>query len=76
VERAAAQDELDGQTTQHGRTVLRLEIWPHGDWPRVWDGHDVGPSSGEALTRVKELPTVPRHVGTAWKACLQADQMS
>jgi len=62
-----------GKTAQHGRIDLRLKIWPHGDWLAVGDGHDVGPSSGEALTRVKELP---RHVGTAWKACLQADLMS
>ena len=30
----------------------------------------LGSSLGEARRRVKELP---RHVGTAWKACLQAD---
>ena len=62
-----------GQAAQHGRIDLGPEIWPEGDWLGVEDAHDVGPSSGEALARVKELP---RHVGTAWKACFQADHMS
>lgn len=37
-----------GQAAQHGRNDLRPEIWPDGDWLGVRDGHDVGPSLGEA----------------------------
>ena len=33
----------------------------------------LGPAWGKLLTRVEELL---RHVGTAWKACFQADHMS